>query len=322
MAIRVTQFFRWSGVGPLSYGASETHWYLPGVTALADVVAPAIFLANKRTAMLASNVETVAVRLSDDAVTGDSRMILNASQPGGDAGLRSTTPKAGTPARSDQPNACLLYRAIALNPLRRKQIYICGVPDDMIFTSPAGPNIAAVAGYEEYFATWKALLEGQLGALGGAPANTWGFRCRAGSDSTNRKPILNWTQSAGSPANLIFHVTTGTLVKGTGGGASPVVQGDVVQVRNVKMLVPGTPRPIGHWRVAKKTTVGAVDEFELRSTAGYDAEAIDDPGTVEPVTYEYAPYKEVTLTGQRTRKRGVGSLRARGRSRGRSRRLV
>jgi len=311
MAIRVTLVYSWSGVGQKLVAASETHWYLPGVASLRDAIPPAIVMANKRTALVAGNVSLLVMRISDDAVRGDSLPVLPDSQPHGMVSLNSESGLAKT-VSSDQPNSVMLVKA-QNTAITKKHIFFCGIPDVVIQTAPAGPNLDSIINWRAHWSRFRNHMIGQQQDVGGGLAPIWGFRARALADATARRPIVNWTQSAGAPTNLIMHIPTGQLVRNVG---------DVVQIRGVTMLVPGTPRPLGQWRIQSKTVSGGNDLFELRSSSAYDAAAIDQPGTAEPVSYAYFAYTDLQPAGQTTRKRGVASAAARGKSSRRSRRLV
>jgi len=303
--------FTWTSVGPKLVAGSETHWYLPGVVSLENAIIPAIVMANKRVELLAGNCSLLMIRMSDDAVRGDSARVLPDNQPHGQMALMSssTIPKTIT---CDQPNSVVLVRG-RNTATTKKNLFLMGIPDQVIRTQPAGPDLDVVNTWRQRWNTFRDHMIGALAGIGGALAPLWGFRARSLSDETGRKEIVNWTQSAGAPPNLILHIPTGQL---------NVAVGKLLQVRNVKMLIPGTPRPTGMWRVHAKTVSAGNDLFELRSTSGYDAAAIDEPGTAEPVTYSYFPYTSLTTEGQTTRKRGVSSAAARGKSSRRTRRLV
>src|SRR5207253_4720856 len=136
----------------------------------------------------------------------------------------------------------------------------------------------------------------------------WGWNALNTLPAGQPQQIAYWQQSAVAPFNLQF-VLPNTAVY------QPVV-GAVIHIRKTLMGVSGAPRPIGRWRI--KAT-GAVDAsntfFELDQSSAYTAVLIQQPGTVESVTYGYVAYATLSNLLQTSRRRGIGPVRPRGRSR-------
>src|SRR5262249_12678510 len=141
----------------------------------------------------------------------------------------------------------------------------------------------------------------------------WAFRARKPLSGNYPATIMDWDNEEGGTGRLRFDLAVANDVGAVG---------EVCQIQRVAMLNPLFARPNGQDRIAAKEVNGNVATYTLRSTEGMDATQIDEPGEASPVSYALFDYSEIEATRQTTRKKGVGSLRPRGRSRGRSRRLV
>jgi hypothetical protein len=174
-----------------------------------------------------------------------------------------------------------------------------GLPDLLIETGTVqGPNFGA-AGLQQYQALWQTwqtiLLQGM-----------WGFKALSIPVAPEPINISWWQQDPNAPFNL-------DMVLDDAAGYAPDV-GDIVAVRSVLMGVSGAQRPIGRWRVRSVMQVDPTHHaYELDQSSAYQAALVQEPGTVESVSYEYVAYATVLDLQQAGHKRGIGPVRPRGR---------
>jgi len=206
---------------------------------------------------------------------------------------------------SDIPNTSLKATLFSAQGQARN-MYIGGLPDALIRTGvPIGPDMGAtgLTGFQGLWNSWLTLL------LSGQ----WGFRALALLPAGQPGPISFWQQAIAAPFNLQFILPNAAVYQ-------PSV-GDIVHIRGVLMGVTGAPRPIGRWRIRSKTAFDANNSvYELDQSSGYQAVLIDQPGTVESTTTAYVAYQTMGNMLQTSRRRGIGPVRPRGRSKPRARR--
>lgn len=296
MPVKVTYQFQFAGTGKKSYGPSESH-ILPGSPAdLTTLFPQAARLGTARCGFLSANVNLTVARLS---LIGSPRVFENlypGTAPPGVPPMAGVGQLAGT--NSDQANACLQVE-LRESSAKKGRMFMTGVPDDIIVVGldaagkPApGPNYAAVPGFLPAYRAWKAQLK----------ADSWQFRARKAVATT---AIGSVVQSAIAPFNVIIQWAA---------AATTLTQGDKIQIRGLLNFVRGTPTLNGIWRVDLVTVGAGVVSVTLANTSGFAATDVLRPGTWELVQYDYFNVNDTYISGQTTRKRGVGSNRARGRS--------
>ncbi len=303
MAVRTIFNLRAEGTGRWAYGWSEVYWFLGGDD-LDTAEMAAITLGNKRMALSAGNVRLISCRLSvDRAKPRRGRLIY--SDQGGNPSSNLQGTGGFTGERSDLPNTCLQLRFNVETDGRFRNGFIAGIPDALITTNPAGPSYADVPTWLNKFRSYRStLLQNSL----------WGYWGRGALLAGQPVGIRAWSREAASPLRIIASVDT----------ADDIAQvGSIVHVRGVKMVGGRrVPHPSGQYRVAAESAAAGLTSYTLQSAETFDITQVLDFGTLEQVTMEYVPFVDVQVGGQSTRKRGVGSSRARGRSSGQSRRLV
>lgn len=307
MAIRVIMDFGMDGTGPKQFGWSEIHWWLGVAPTLDAAVASATALGRARVGLLGSNGYLKAIRLSDDAVKRDSLLIVPRDA---DAHTTSLPSRSTWDLVCDQPNAAVLMRILNI-PVKRKNFYLAGIPDLVIRTSPAGPSLADPTAIFRFNVYSQELTGAPLDQTG--TGNQWGFRGRKITGIVNT-PILDWGSEGNGGSRLVAFVDQ---------AVTAMSAGQIVQVSGVLMRPAGIPKPTGQWRIQSVLAPsGGLRGYVLRGTEGFDPASIDVPGNLIQVDFDYFQYTRLSLAGQTTRKRGVGSIRPRGRSSVRQRRLA
>lgn len=305
MPVKVILGYAFNDTGPYRPGFSEVHYYLGSVTTTKDAAlnAAVVSLMNARTQLMGSNVRATLYRLSLPGVPRKSNTVY------GVPSANAPSPIAQAPSlsqgTSDIPNTVVMATMQSVNNQSR-HIYMAGLPDALIQTgNPVGPNFGAagLVGYQALWLSWQAIvLNGQ-----------WGFYALNLLPDGQPGQISYWQQSTAAPFNLQFILPNAATYR-------PAV-GAVVHIRKVLMAVTGVPRPIGKWRIKSITAVDANNSaYELDQSSGYQAVLVQQPGTVESVQSSYVAYATITNLLQTTRRRGIGPVRPRGRSRARVRR--
>lgn len=293
--------------GGKTFGWSESHIRMDAGTA-DDVVAPAIALANKRIVLFGKGPTMDAVRISDVAVNRDALLLVAGNTYNGaqlldkDPGVNA---QSSTIDRHDQPNACIKIRLLNNN-ARYKTLYLAGVPDNLIISEPAGAGLQFNQAWLTNF--WPAYLQ-ELCPQGST--SKWGFRARA-NKSENTKVEAKDIKAVGIVDNVTGYVRIAVVTTDDRANL-----GETVQIRGATRQNPSYKGINGQWKVAAKITdwpAAGYTGYDLRGTQGTNITNLRDLGTVELVDYRYVPYVIGDLTGQTTRKRGVGGNRPRGRS--------
>lgn len=305
MPIKVVLGWAFNDVGPKRPGWSETHFYLGGATTTADIGLnlDTVAFMNARTQLMGSNVRATMYRLSLPGQRRRSKVVYAVPTGAG------TSPLVQYPAisqgTSDIPNTSLMATlASALGQTR--PIYLAGLPDVLIKTgTPTGPDFGAagLSGYQAIWYQWLAFLFN----------GKWGFRALDALPAGQPQEISFWDQAVDSPFNIRFILPNNAAYK-------PAV-GEIVHVRGVLMGVTGAPRPIGNWKIRSVEAFDADnDAYTLDGSSAYQAVLIQIAGTVEQITRSYVAYDSMMNLLQTSRKRGIGPVRPRGRSRPRVRR--
>lgn len=288
--IKVLLFYGTSKAGQC-YGFSETQWYLPSNDFTACQVATKK-LVQLRSALMGDGIDFFGFRMSVDGDPRNAKFVPSGNMVSrGLEGGSGPANKAATPA--DIPNTCINLRC-GHNNQRHKQIYLNGIPDAIIRTAPVGPNMAIEPGWQQKYNAWRDYLK-----VGG----TWGFKARKlNPDKTN---VIDYTQQAAG-GGYLGAITNNDIAN----------VGDQVQLRKVKRINAALPKVNGTYYISEKATDAVAGTFTyfLRGTSLLDPNNIADPGTIELVEYQGFAYTCIEISSQTTRKRGVGSLRPRGRS--------
>jgi hypothetical protein len=201
------------------YGWSES--YVINRNSPSDAIGPAGDLIIARRKILAWNVELTYLRLSDVSVFRDSRVIT----------LPPGTSKAYQPELSGEPWTVVLARLEGTD-LYRKNIYLRGVPDDVLVATAAGSSLST-----QYDKDVKAFLAHLI-------KNQWGFMVR------DRNPALQGqvTDVDGITAPGVLAVTTKV--------AHGLADGDKVIIRGVK-----GPKAANGVHEVRVTGAGGVTKF-------------------------------------------------------------
>ncbi|MCI0464540.1 MAG: hypothetical protein L0Z62_47020 [Gemmataceae bacterium] len=308
MAIRVTMKLRWSGTGDKSFAFSETHWHRLAAD-IEGAKLPAVLLSNARLYTVGANVELAQLRLSNDAIDGDSEVILPGTAIGGIT-LRSTVDKHASLAAldSDWPDTCVRLRVLN-TPGRWKHLYLAGIPDDVIRVgSTLGPVRNGV------LSQWNAYLLQYIITLTSAATPAQRAWAWLGKASTAYARIVRWEQQEGAVARLVAVVRApgiSTLIP-----AGVVQVTGRVQVTGVRVYNPFGGNPNGEWLVSQILSLNGGTElgYALNASEHLDATNIRLPGKARSVEREYLPITAVQVRGQGRRKRGGKLLAAAGKS--------
>lgn len=297
MPVQVILATRVQDEGRFAKGIGETHYFLGSPDELESINSQLLDMANARIAMNAGNTVTIEVRASRPGLPKDSYRIFTART--GDRGSALSISGGFKQFNADQSNSCLQI-LMAQSDYQKRNLFMAGLPDDLLRTNPPGPHYDDVPGWLEAFKVWAALLVN----------GDWGFKSRVINTPADMKAIHQWNVEAAAPFRLILSVDEGD-------GFMDV--GDEIQVRGVTTYNQGQAKPLGKFDVAATSVGAGLKNVTLRGAVGFDPTQFDDLGSVEPVEYEYVAYKSIKPVGQTTRKRGVGPVRPRGRSRARRR---
>lgn len=304
MAIKVLMAWGFSQTGPYRPGISEVLYYLGAATSTQDSALniAVVQLMNARTSMMGNNITAALYRLSVPNVPHSTNTVFATPGPNNPSPIQPTSSLSYGGA--EIPNAALKVTAKSAQ-AQPRNMYLAGLPDLLFQTNPVGPNWGAqgMPGFQQAWLTWQGILLNGL----------WG------TNFLNRLPagqpvkINYWQQSATAPFNCQFAIPTTSAYQ-------PAV-GSTVHIRGVLMATSGVPRPIGKWRVKSQSADGSGNNlYELDQSSTFQAVLVQQPGTVESVTYGYQPFVSLGNYLQTSRRRGVGPVRPRGRSRPRLRR--
>ena len=303
MTVRVTYHFGYRGAG-LAAGFSEVHWRISD-SDVSQSVAPAIELAQKRVKLFASNIDLYLIRLSREEKPRQSHRIISSILSA--TANTTTMPTMGDPLpgadKAEKPNSSIIMTGKHQD-FRTRTFYLAGHPDLITRTDPAGPDLNAVPGYNAAMVAWRDIL------LNG----TWGFRARV--LEPDEQQIAGLSNEADGLGRVKVKLPVGETL------GEP---GNIVQIRGAKPINRALGTINGQWVAEELLVTGsgptAVTELLLRNSAGTPASNFNPMGTIEGVEYTYLPYTKIEISGQGTRKRGVGSVRRRGRSKRPVRRL-
>jgi hypothetical protein len=290
----------WKGTdGRIDKGWTETHVHRLAST-IPSAVDDAIRLMNARTQLMGQGVRADELRLSDPAVQRDSTVYFPGDYSGPNILLSAATTTAW--GNCDQPNACAILR-LDIGVQRRSNLFMAGVPDLLLDTTAVILNYAAVPGWLTAYNTWRGLIVDTL-------TGRWGTRTRAlpsENPKATRRTVIKYSLATVGPAYV------GAVIALADDFAVP---GDLVQIRDVKVVNRGYRRPQGQWYVDARTvdTTNSTVTYFLRGTEGINIGNITKGGTIEGVVFTYAAYTASEIEGKGTRKRGIGLSRPRGRS--------
>lgn len=269
------------------YGISETH--IHSATEINDAINDATALMKARMNLCGVPAVAVGVRLSKEGVFRDSKII-----PGGE--FVDVNPKefnytgpAGLegPNNSDQPKSCILLR-VDSGSIKRKSLYLAGIPDFAIRENPRGPVITLVPQYLSAFNKWKNLLV----------SKAWGFTARADAAGALAPRAVT---------GFGTDVASGNLKIVTHSASTPYIAGQKVQTRLFSRSHPGYLSANGIWQIesaATDTPASGDQTYVLRGTSGIAPSTIVNPGQVQLIDYSYFKVADITIVGQTTRKRG------------------
>lgn len=305
MAVKVLMSWYFNNVGPKRPATQEVHYYNSTPSSLRDPALNQAVIAamNARTQLMGSNINASLYRLSMPGRKLRSYTVYAIKNS-------VITPNMTVGPSLNQgaceiPNASIqLTISTALSQVR--QMYLAGLPDEVFSTGGViGPTFAnpVLQQYAGLWGAWKAIM------LNG----NWGSIFLNVLPPSQPGPIAFWQQAGFAPFNLQFVLPNTAAYK-------PLV-GDTVHIRGVLMGTTGVPRPIGNWKVKSINAVDANNTaYELDQSSAYQAVLIQMPGTVESVIKAFQPYASFDNAQQTSRKRGIGPVRPRGRSRPRQRR--
>src|SRR5262245_28011234 len=297
MPVEVLLMLKIDKEGKFNPGWSEKYIHLSNPDALNELEDELKELAEARAALNGYNTTITQARASRPGVFRDSFRIFSreSQEPGANfVGAGGFKTKA-----SDQANACLNVE-MANNDVQKRLLKMSGVPDDLLGTDPPGPRYALVPTWVDAWKKYEDIVTNGV----------WGFRARSIPREQNVVDVGDWTLESTAPFQLICQIADVNDFASVG---------DQVQVRGVRSAFVGAPVPNGKWQVRAKADSGGIVSMTLRGAIGFDPSGFLDTGTVEPVLYQYVASLTADITGQGTRKRGVGPVRRRGRARARRR---
>jgi hypothetical protein len=300
MAVKVLMSWYFNNVGPKRPATQEVHFYNASPTNLRDAVlnAAVIQAMNARTQLMGNNLVASLYRLSVPGRKLRSYTVYATKNSVITPGM-VTTPSLNQGA-CEIPNGSLQL-TMSTAQAQVRQMYMAGLPDVVFSTGGIiGPTFSD-PNLQQYAALWGAWKNIMLNG-------NWGSVFLNILPNGQPQQIGYWVQSPNAPGNLQFVLPNAAAYK-------PNV-GDIVHIRGVLMFGAGVPRPVGKWRVI---ATGAQDAnntfFELDKTSAYQAILVDQPGTVESVSFGFQSYAAFDNAQQTSRKRGIGPVRPRGRSR-------
>src|SRR5262245_15196297 len=297
MAVEVLLMLKVDKEGKFNHGWSESYVHLSNPSGLHEMQDELKELAEARAALNGYNTTITQVRASRPGVFRDSFRIFSreSQEPGasfvGGGGFKLKA--------SDQANACLNIE-MANNDIQKRLLKMAGLPDDLLGTDPPGPKYQAVPTWIDAWTKYEQVVTDGL----------WGFKARKIPREATIVPVGDWTLESTAPFQLICQISSLNDFAAVG---------DEGQVRGVRSAFVGAPVPNGKWKVRAKATSGGITSMTLRGAIGFDPSGFEEVGTIEPVLFEYVASLTAEITGQGTRKRGVGPVRRRGRARARRR---
>lgn len=292
---------------------ADTLWYVGPADTLDAIVSPARDLLERRLKISGTNVRCTSIRISKDGVRRDMRVMFPLTDKATEDEIAvgfSPTEKPALPAQaSDQPKACLQVRMENSSSIYRNA-YIAGVPDVILRTAPAGPDVGGNPGWMTAYNAWRDKL-----APPGGGGSVWGFRAREPRVGAFAfQPILLFGTAVAAPQRKYALVAA---------GGPALVVGDKAQVIGVTTFTGASSLLNGTFTVVAKddTTEPGKIRYELFGTETADLSQVDKQGQIAKVGFNYYPFTRVQIVGQTTRKRGASGDRLHGRSSRRRKRV-
>lgn len=306
MPVQVLFGFNTNFPGKLS-GFTEVH-YLVGIANADDPAATtaAVNLANARVDLLGAGVSLSEVILSSTTVKRDS-LAIPVGETNNPNSARAT-PSAATLleyGRADISNVAILVR-MGSSSKKWKSYYMAGIPDALTNTSLKTVDFAALPLWQTKYNAWKAIIAPPAGG----PWGFWALISGADNALYADKPIQGYENEGIAPNRIGIRMLTAD----TGWAVNAKVH-----VRSTILLNRAYRSPVGTWSVGSKVVdaPNGTTTYFLRGTEGINIDNIKEPGTANLVGKDYFAYTYANILGLTTRKRGVGSDRQVGRSRGR-----
>lgn len=296
VGVRVTMLFEEAG---LSF--SEAHTWVTDVD-MSQVKEPAKVLVQTRANVCGTGVTLRGVRLSKEADFRDS-MVFSAKDIQGikfpSAALFTSGAKpiaTGYAREADQTKACVLLRAES-GTVKRKSIFLAGVPDVVLGTDPSGPKIAL-------FPAWEEALQNYIAQL---IVDSWGFMARSPQtgELAPRRVVSVVVQPVTNRLGIVI---------ATGGAAYTL--GSDIQTRLFKRSNPAYTSLNKIWQISQVSLgspVAGQDTYYLLGSETVPVSTITKLGVVQGVEYSPAEYTNIQPQGQTTRKRGNRQLAGPGR---------
>lgn len=294
MPIKVTLF-----MSAENYSWSEAH-YLLTASQFALAQPTAIQLANLRAALLGEYATMTTVRMSmvpANRIVQDvpSSMFNKGNGNGFTAALIGQT-------SSDQPYSALLCRLGSA--VGSKNLYISGIPDDVIIVDPAYPS-----GYDPGWEGFGTLLNNYLAFLTSpAGASAWGYRSRSTANETHVSQLVD-AVGYGNNIGVLTFQDPGLNV------------GDEAYLSGFRRINPRSPTLAGAYKVLAKIPPGSgtpLWTIVLNETGNVDTTNFLSLGNIAPLTWNYVAYTSAFPIKATHRKRGGSYNLPRGRSRVRS----
>jgi hypothetical protein len=278
---------------------SETH-YLINIPDFVDAIPPATVLAGLRAALLGNNAALVQVRLSKSPA---SRQVFDLNpSTWTHTGVWPSDPAGGTYS-SDRAYSALMMR-ISTNLAPGKNLYLAGIPDNVIETGPTIPD-----GYVLQPAFSYPLYAYMNYLVGSGGFSGWGYRSR---DAIGDMNAVGISTSALYP-NAVG-ISSLTTLPGVGLGKEVFLSG----WRRINPRVPGLS---GAYNVVGYNPAGvstAFDTYFLGETGNVAPTNLIPFGKIGPLVYDYVQYQSWSTRKAVSRKRGGSFDLPRGRSRVRS----
>jgi hypothetical protein len=289
VTIKCTMFFE-----AFRYSWSESH-YLIGIDQFATAVTPAGVLASARAGCLGVYAKLVAVRLS--AVPANRQVyelplndFLQVSQ--------QLSNPAGFNSQADAAFTALMLNLA--NNSGNKNLYLAGVPDDIVEFLPSTSNgYRPTANFTTALNQYMSVLTTQVSGF------AWGFRSR---DPQPHQNVIEVGTQAGFGNNA--GVTT---------AANPGVPvGSEAYLKGFKVINPRLPSLAGAYQVIGVIPPGSGNPnwiTVLGETGNVEGSNFEALGYIQPLAFTYIPYARWRVVRVTHRKRGGSFDSPRGRSR-------
>jgi hypothetical protein len=293
--VRVTMIMR-SG----DYAVTETHT-LTTANTLAEAELPAMNLMKARMDLSGFGTVAKGMRLSKEGVFRDSRLMTEAELRGLNPALDNQLRKKGgrlVDNASDEAKACYLLRAEA-NEVKRKPIFLAGIPDEVIFTSPEEDPRIVQPWWKALWDAYKTLLE----------TAGWGFVA---------KGVPPQVPPATNAADVIVQQGTNRIGIVTAGAIGGITVGSTIQARGFRRTHVAYNTLNGEWQVSTILTdspAAGQTTYVLRNSENVPVDQITKLGTIERLEFFTYKYSLVKLNKPTTRRRGNRVLVGPGRRR-------